>query len=325
MPPEAGLFFCAAVVDVIEQLLHAQISADLRLFILAEFDRAQSGKILRIFRNLDQLLGLHALRNFDLALLPHARNIRLPRLTHSLDEAVGAAQQQYMRAQGMPARQHAQILQHDGFEERSHQFMGGRAGLLQTVDVGFRKHAALAGNLVQLDAVVGLVGQLGRGNLQLGVDLVDDCARTAGALVVHGGDLLLAPGLFIIFEDDDLGVLPAQLDDRVHLGMKLLDGERNGVHFLHELGADHLRDGAAARPVMKMRVFCGLIPVSASMRRRNSRHLFRLPGFVALIVLPDGLIGRGVHHDRFDRGGAHIQTNKKLLHSLSLESRFDNG
>ena len=115
-----GFFLCAAVVDVIEQLFYAEVLSNGELFILAEFDRAKGGKVLRVFRNLDQLLRLHAFRNFDLTLLPHDRNIRLPRFTHSLDEAVGAAQQQYMWAQGVSARKHAQILQHNGFKQRRH-------------------------------------------------------------------------------------------------------------------------------------------------------------------------------------------------------------
>ena len=66
-----------------------------------------------------------------------------------------------MGTQRMSARQHAQILQDDGFKQRCHQLVGRRACLLQTVDICFGKHAAFAGNLVQLDAVVGLIGKLG--------------------------------------------------------------------------------------------------------------------------------------------------------------------
>jgi hypothetical protein len=43
------------------------------------------------------------------------------------------------------------------------------------------------------------------------------------------GNFLLAAGLLVVLEDDDLGILSAQLDDRIHFGMQLLDGERNAV------------------------------------------------------------------------------------------------
>ncbi len=151
-----------------------------------------------------------------------------------------------MRTQGMPAREDAQVLQDDGLKEGSHQLVRRRTCLLQTIDICFRKYTTLAGHFVQLDAVICLVGQLGSRDLQLGVDLVDDRARTAGTLVIHRGNLLLSSSLFIVFEDDDLCILATQLDDRIHLGMELFDGERDRVHFLNKLGADHLGDGAAS-------------------------------------------------------------------------------
>ncbi len=79
-PLAAGdcLFFRAAVVDVIDELVGPEITADLRLFILAELDRAEGGEVLGVFGNLDQLLGLHTIRDFDLAFLPHAGNVGLP-------------------------------------------------------------------------------------------------------------------------------------------------------------------------------------------------------------------------------------------------------
>ena len=246
LPPDDGFLFRAAIVDVIEQLFGAEIAADLRLVLFAKLDRSQRGKVLRVLRYLDQLLRRRALRDLDFAFFPHAGNVGLPCLAHAADESVRSAQQQHVRAQRMSASQHAEILQHDGFEERGHQLIRRRAGLLQAVDVRLGKDAALASDLVQLDAVIALVGKLGGGDLELGIDLVDHRSGAAGALVVHGGDLLLAPGLFVIFEDDDLGVLSAQLDDGVHLGMKLLDGKRDGVDLLHKFRADHLGDGSAA-------------------------------------------------------------------------------
>ena len=81
---------------------------------------------------------------------------------------------------------------HDGFEQRGHQFVGRNAHLLQAVDIGFGEHAALAGHGMQLDALVAHLAELLGGNAQLGVDLVDDRARAAGALVVHRRHLLLA-------------------------------------------------------------------------------------------------------------------------------------
>ena len=37
------------------------------------------------------------------------------------------------------------------------------------------------------------------------------------------------------------------------------------------------------------------------------QHLFRLLGFVALVVLPENFVGRGVDHNGFHRGRAHVR------------------
>jgi hypothetical protein len=66
---------------------------------------------------------------------------------------------------------------------------------------------------MQLDPAVALQRELSGWNLQLRVNLVNDRACASRALVIHRRDFLLAPGFVIVLEDDDLGVLPAQLDD----------------------------------------------------------------------------------------------------------------
>ena len=204
-----------------------------------------------------------------------------------------------MRPQRMPARKNAQVLQDDRFKQRCHQFVGRRSDLLQTVDVGLRENAALARDFVQLDAVIFLLREFGCRNLQLGIDLVDNGACAARALVVHRRDLLLATSRVVVFEDDDLGVLPAKFDDRINLGMQLLDCERNRGDFLHELRANLIADRSAARArheharVMRVDADFGLHALQKFQR------LLRLLGFVALIVLPQHLIAGSVNHDSF--------------------------
>ena len=88
-----GLFFLAAVFDVVDQLIVATVAANAIFFALAEFNRAHRGEILRVLRDFDQFLGLCALGNCDFALLPHARNVGLPGFAHAAHKAVGAAEQ----------------------------------------------------------------------------------------------------------------------------------------------------------------------------------------------------------------------------------------
>src|SRR5206468_5234252 len=145
----------------------------------------------------------------NLALLPHARNVGLPRLAHATDKSVRAAQEKNVGAERMTAGKYAEILKHDGLEERRHQLIRRRACLLQSVDVSLGKNPTFAGNLVQLDALVPLIRELRGGDLELGINLVDDRSCATGAFVVHRGEFLLASSLLIVFEDDDLRILPA--------------------------------------------------------------------------------------------------------------------
>src|SRR5215470_4414196 len=113
----------------------------------------------------------------------------------------------------MSARQHTEILQDDGFKQGRHQFVRWRSDLLQSVDIGFFKYSTLAGNFMELDSVIALIPKLDSRNLQFGVNFVDDRACAAGALIVHRRNFLLASRLFVIFEDDDLRILAAKLDN----------------------------------------------------------------------------------------------------------------
>src|SRR6185503_6449167 len=105
----AGLcfFFLPPILDVVHQLVVAAVAANAIVLGAAELNGPESSKVLCILGDLDQLLRFSTIRDLDLALLPHARNIRLPRLSHAANKAVGAAQQEHMRAQGIAAREHA--------------------------------------------------------------------------------------------------------------------------------------------------------------------------------------------------------------------------
>src|SRR5207245_921120 len=118
------------------------------------------GEVLSILPNFNHLLRLRTIWNLDLPLLPHPRDIGLPSFAHAAYETVGTTQEQHVRSKCMPARKHAEILKHDGFEQRCHQLVRRRPNFLQTVNVSFREHATLARNLVQLDAVISLLREL---------------------------------------------------------------------------------------------------------------------------------------------------------------------
>src|SRR5262249_45010621 len=118
----------------------------------------------------------------------------------------------------------------------------------EPVDVRLREHTALAGYRMQLQALVAHLAELLGGNTQLGVDLVDHRSGSARALIVHGRNLLLPPGLRILLEDDDLGVLPAEFNHRSTFGIEPLNSQGYSIHFLNEFRAQVFAHAGAARP-----------------------------------------------------------------------------
>src|SRR5580698_662662 len=110
------------------------------------------------------------------------------------------------------------------------------------------------------------------------------------------------PAHFIIFENNDFCVLPAQLNDRVNLGMHLLHGQRNCRHFLHELRTNLLGDPAPARAGHEhARVAAAHANFSFNPLQEFQR-LFRLLGLMPLVVLPQHLVRGCVNHHGLHRG-----------------------
>ena len=229
------------LVPGIEQALQrgtAKVAAVLLRFAHSEFDCSDRGKIQRIRRGLNQVFRRLARGELHAPFLPEQRYIVLPSLAHSAQKSIRPAQQQNLRHQRMAAGQHAEILQHNGVKQRGHQLGWRKPLLLQAVNVGLGKDAALARDRMDAHTAIDKVRQLIGGNLQLGLNLIDDRARAARALIVHRSDLPAPSAADFSFEKNDLGVLAAEFNHRLRFGMHLLNSERNSVHFLHESRAN---------------------------------------------------------------------------------------
>ena len=323
-PPRLLLLDELALGQVPLELLRAGVDADVIVLGLAVLDRADRRVVLGVVRDEDQIRRVVAGRELDAALLPDRRDVGLPALDHALDVGVRPAEEEDVGHQRMTAGQDREVLLDDRLEERGHQLVRGDAELLQAVDVGLREDAALARDGVELVPVIGLLTEQVRGDLELGVDLVDHRPGPAGALVVHRRDLLLATALGVLLEDDDLRVLPAQLDHRHHLGVLLLDREGDRVDLLDELRADPAPDVGAARAGHEEPRVALLKAGHLSLHLLEHHHRpERLLGVVPLVILPDDLIRFGVADDRLDGGRAKIKTGEELVlrHGDSPASR----
>ena len=96
----------------------------------------------------------------------------------------------------MPASENVQVLVDDCIEKTGHQFGRGDALLLQAVDVRLGKHAALARNRMDPDAVISLPAQGFHGQVKLGVDLIQHGAGPSRTLIIHAGNFVLFTGSF---------------------------------------------------------------------------------------------------------------------------------
>ncbi len=149
--------------------------------------------------------------------------------------------------------------------------------------------------------------------LELGGDLVDDGARTAGALVVHAWDFALCVCLLVSEPDNDLRVLPSQFDDRTGVRVEVLHRQGHRVYFLNQLRADEAFEYLAAAACNEY------ANLALGQRERfldafeELQYLFGLLGLVPLVVLPENLVGPRVHHHRFDGCGTHVEPYHQIL------------
>ncbi len=309
-----ALFFFATDIHVPLELFEANILTYIVIFALAELDGTDRGEVLRVLGGLDEIFRRDAFGERSIALFPDFRDVGLPAIAHALDVAIGAAEQEHHGLEGVATGENGEVLHDDGFEQRGHQLVGRDAHFLQTIDIGFREDAALAGYGVELNSLVAHLAELVGGDAELGVDFVDDRAGTAGALIVHRRDLLLTAGFGIRLEDDDLGVLAAEFNDGTALGIEALDGERDRVHFLHELGAEVLGHAVATGSgdeharVLRVETFDFGFETLEELE-----DLLGLLGIVPMVVLPQDLVGCRVDHHGFNRGGPYVHADEEVF------------
>ena len=63
---------------------------------------------------------------------------------------------------------------------------------------------------------------------------------------------------------------------------------------------------------MNMRVLLAIDADLGLHALQKLQRLLRLLGFVALIVLPQHLVGGGIDHDRLHRGGANVEADQEF-------------
>ncbi len=226
-------------------------------------------------------------------------------------EVQGAAEEDDLAADRVPAGKPGDGLGGDRLEDRGGDVLVGGALVEQRLHIGLGEDAAARGDRVEV-GVVGREGvQAGGVHLEQGRHLVDEGARAAGAGAVH---TLLGHWVQV----GDLGVLAAEFDDDVDLGVEPLDGVGGRDHLLDELDAHDLRHtqpaGAGHRD-LDQPIREGGLDVAEQFGELTA-HI----GVVAAVVTEDDL-AVAVDDDGLDRCRPNIETQGKrgghFVHSFA--------
>src|SRR5262249_44517923 len=126
----------------------------------------------------------------------------------------------------------------------------------------------------------------------------------------------------VLLEDDDLGVLATELAYAAHVGVQLLDGERDRVDLLHELRAEVRTQRRAARAGDE-----GADRGARDVREirldalQELEHLLGLFGLVALVVAPEHFLAHGIDNARLDGRRTDVDADTDGLGPAARELR----
>ena len=216
------------------------------------------------------------------------------------------AQKGHAAPDGLAAGKAGDGLVHHRLKDGGGQIGTGRALIDEGLDVRLGEHAAPGGDGIQLLVVrCRVVEALGVG-LQQGGHLVDEGAGAAGAYAVH--PLLQTAG-----EIDDLGVLAAQLDGHVRLGIALLQRRGHSHHLLHkgnvqrpaQIDGAGAGDGGAEGAVAQR---------LAGLTQQRRQRLLGVGLMAAVVAVKNVVVV--VQYHQLDGGRANVDTGTISIHGF---------
>jgi len=218
--------------------------------------------------------------------------------------------------EALPLADDAAEVASEGLTEPGEDVGEGNALLLQVDHVGLGEDGAAAGHAGRVAGGEGQTGELpvDADAEALGL-LVEERACARGAQRVHGevAERHLAGGL-VPLHREELGVLPADLDDRPRLGVEDAHRPRLGDELVVVNPADEARHRTTTRPGETD----GEDPRPCELPVEKSTGLEEgLPG---LPVGPHVAVGEdltaGVQHDQLDRGRADVDAEGDVAHLI---------
>ena len=184
----------------------------------------------------------------------------------------------------------------------------------QRLHVTFGEHAAAGGDGVGALGILCRFVHLVGTHLQQSRHLVDEGAGAAGAAAVHAH-------LGAIGQEQDLGILAAQLNDTVRLGHKALDRHAGGEHLLYKghaaaVGQTHAsRTGNAQQRLLTVH----LLGIDAA------QQLLRLFQNMAVVPFVCRIQQRimFIQHHTLDGGAADVKTYSHVVFLLRTNAGDD--
>ena len=157
------------------------------------------------------------------------------------EEGQGTAQEDDLALELTALGEACHGLVHHSLEDGGRHVLLPAALVQDGLDVALGEDAAAGGDGVDLLVAQGEGVQLRDGDVQQGGHLIDEGTGAAGAGAVH----TLLDGAA---EEDDLGILAPQLDDRIGAGDEGSDGSSGGIDLLDKVqtgGLGHAQTGRA--------------------------------------------------------------------------------
>ena len=210
-------------------------------------------------------------------------------------EVQGAAEEHDSSADRAAARQARDGLGGDGVEDGGGQILVGGTLVDEGLDVGLGEDAAARGDRVELGVAGRQLAEAGGIRVQEGRHLVDEGAGAARARAVHA---LLRGGVQV----GELGVLAAQLDDDVDLGVEALGGLGAGDDLLDE-GDSHGPGGRQAAGAGDGRVDAGAGQGALDVGEEGPERCAHV-GVVTTVVREEATVS--IQDDSLDRRGADV-------------------
>ena len=196
----------------------------------------------------------------------------------------------------------------NGVEARKGDIFLGDTVVEHRLDVRLGEHTATARDFIDLLATLGIAFEYFGLDTEEFCDLVDKCTCTAGADPVHAhvGGYELAR-CFVLFEENNLGVLTTEFDSDSRFGVGGTHGECVGDDFLYKKGMSGFGERLTAAtaegdPKVLARKKCMCFA-------QHFMDFLRLHGVVALISIMQKLRCLGIDYGNFHSGGANIDPN----------------